>query len=575
MSAALEAIGVRPRTSQRRPTKQASYELCNHAKAYLEGGQFTSGFRFLYNLLAAGTSISTPAQPYIGFIAPPAYIALASSLAVSPKFTTNTRSAYARTGADAALHYLETIHLTVDGPAYPTLRKAFSFPEPSRRRFPSHRSAATSLSPEPGADVERIAGDEANADSLWTLADDFWQVVGWAFNCSVSHKKRWRRWKPWLVIMLDFLETDWAFCVKEAEVDLSNRNAILQQSLIWHYILGNATSANRGARRRIVRAIFAKATDDSVKEFHEIWKDEIITSAHRKGKLNHRLGQTNFETGKLANHDKGQDIQDASATMSDDGQCDNSTNATEHDGTMRYMNDAIETMGGMYAIELRQRLVALLAQVAQALPSDFTPLSDLFDNILEDLIDLPTRTFQVLISTSKMTQRHQVASSANLLLPLVSGPVPDYLRYEPSQQHFESTLLPLKGTTQSYVANAKVSLLLEQMFIHMMANDSLRPTEQLKNAMEIGIQARHSAYGSVKRKKERSGEESDAKALMEACSERLLGMLKGLELKAGMAVLPLNEAKERPVYASFASGSSLSLPPDTDTEDDSMKNDST
>jgi hypothetical protein len=38
-SAALKAVGARPRRVQRRPTKQASYELCNHAKAYLEGGQ--------------------------------------------------------------------------------------------------------------------------------------------------------------------------------------------------------------------------------------------------------------------------------------------------------------------------------------------------------------------------------------------------------------------------------------------------------------------------------------------------------------------------------------------------------
>jgi hypothetical protein len=38
-SEALEAVGARPRLAQRRPTKQASYELCNHAKAYLEGAQ--------------------------------------------------------------------------------------------------------------------------------------------------------------------------------------------------------------------------------------------------------------------------------------------------------------------------------------------------------------------------------------------------------------------------------------------------------------------------------------------------------------------------------------------------------
>lgn len=38
---AIDAVGARPRRTQRRPTKQASYELCNHAKAYLEGAQCT------------------------------------------------------------------------------------------------------------------------------------------------------------------------------------------------------------------------------------------------------------------------------------------------------------------------------------------------------------------------------------------------------------------------------------------------------------------------------------------------------------------------------------------------------
>lgn len=39
---ALQAVAARPRRAQRRPTKQVSYELANHAKAYLEAGQCTS-----------------------------------------------------------------------------------------------------------------------------------------------------------------------------------------------------------------------------------------------------------------------------------------------------------------------------------------------------------------------------------------------------------------------------------------------------------------------------------------------------------------------------------------------------
>lgn len=39
LSAALEAVGARPRRTQRRPTKPAPYELANHARAFIEGHQ--------------------------------------------------------------------------------------------------------------------------------------------------------------------------------------------------------------------------------------------------------------------------------------------------------------------------------------------------------------------------------------------------------------------------------------------------------------------------------------------------------------------------------------------------------
>ena len=39
LPAAPETVTTRPQRLAQRPTKQASYELANHAKAYLEGGQ--------------------------------------------------------------------------------------------------------------------------------------------------------------------------------------------------------------------------------------------------------------------------------------------------------------------------------------------------------------------------------------------------------------------------------------------------------------------------------------------------------------------------------------------------------
>lgn len=205
------------------------------------------------------------------------------------------------------------------------------------------------------------------------------------------------------------------------------------------------------------------------------------------------------------------------------------------------------------------------------MPTYFTTLSDFFDNVLEDFIQLPAIIFQVLLSTLTMPAPLQVAFSANLLLPLVSGKLPDYLQYEPEQDHFEARLLPLKGTTQSFAANAKIALILEQMFIYMMSQDSLTPTNALRKATEAGIQARHSVYGTGKGKKGNAEEEAQAKHLLEASSSRLLGLFDILEISAGKPSQPLKTKRKPsalPVLLSFGSGSPLSSAPDSDTEGD-------
>jgi hypothetical protein len=318
-----------------------------------------SGYDFLYSLLAAGTSISTPAQPYIGFIAPPAYIAFASSLVAYPKITTKTHSKATKRSSDAALRYLRSLHTTIDGPAYPIIRKAFSFTEErSRRRAPTYRSAAASVSPEPGGDIERIAGDASNSESIWTLAEDFWQLVGWAFNCSVSHKKRWDRWKPWLRIMLDFLETDWEFCVKSSSTDESTEAAVLQESLLWQYIIGDSASVNRGMRRRIVKAILATASAESLKDYPEIWDQETEEPKHKR-KKNEELEQVDFETGKMGDYGSDEEMYDAPDDASDDNYPEGSSSL---DGSLRNLHDAVEQLGGADSIDLRQRFIALVSQ---------------------------------------------------------------------------------------------------------------------------------------------------------------------------------------------------------------------
>jgi hypothetical protein len=214
-----------------------------------------------------------------------------------------------------------------------------------------------------------------------------------------------------------------------------------------------------------------------------------------------------------------------------------------------------------------------LAQVAQALPKSFTPLYDFCDNILEDFNQLPTIIYQVLLSTLKMQGRLQIAFCTNLLHPLISGKPPNYFLYEPTQADFETRLLPLKAVTQSFAANAKISLILEQMFINMFSQDALASTPDLRKAIETGIEARHGVYGIGKGRKGNAEEEAQATELMEASSERLLGLLEVLEMNSGMQPQPTNRkgkanAGVGPALLSFGSGSSLSPAPESETEVD-------
>lgn len=103
----------------------------------------------------------------------------------------------------------------------------------------------------------------------------------------------------------------------------------------------------------------------------------------------------------------------------------------------------------------------------------------------------------------------------------------------------------------------------------MMQQDALEPTKALRKAMETGIEARGSVLGIVKGRKGNAQEEEQAKELMQACAERLLGLLEILEISAGM---PAQRAprRNRPgiasAFLSFGSGSSLSPAPESESE---------
>jgi hypothetical protein len=204
-----------------------------------------------------------------------------------------------------------------------------------------------------------------------------------------------------------------------------------------------------------------------------------------------------------------------------------------------------------------------------ALPAQFTTLSDWFDNVLEDFQQLPTVIFQALLSTLNLQGYPRLAFNANLLLPLVSGRMPNYFRVEPTQEQIERIFLPVKGSTQSYVANAKISIILEQIFLYMMNENELTATESLRTAMEVGIKARKSVHGTGRGKRGNAEQEAQAISLIEASSARLLGLLEMVEMAAGKQPRASTRKLRTPALRSFTSGSSLSPAPGSETEEDS------
>ncbi|KAF2655185.1 hypothetical protein K491DRAFT_758383 [Lophiostoma macrostomum CBS 122681] len=556
-----------------RPTQSLSYEIANHAKAYLEANQYATGYAFLSTLLTTGVVASTEAQRYPALLAPAPQLAFAVSLIAYPPITTKAQSSNKVAGADAALRYLQNVQNTIS-PLDAIRRKAFVFPdERTRRRTMAQRQSA-SLSPGTPGRLDLLGGIAANGQSIWYRATDFWHIVGWAFNCSASHKKRWERWKLWLEVMLDYLEAEF-----EARVHLCNEagtksEEILMESLLWHYI-SSEPPESRTTRLRIIRAVLAMDTSHSGSSYPEIWEDETLEpTAPDKDTFLHEIDIENGQLGDFGRDDEDVVMQNAPSTTRSGTKSrprGRRSVPTETQGNdediieIGSVGEAVDRLGGIEALQLRRRLLTLLSRVAQMLPRQFTSLEDLVEVLAEELVRLPTMFLSPIVSMVALPEPLQIALNADLLRPLVKGELPDYISIRPTQSHMEDYFLPRRATAESYATNAKISLIVEQMFMYMMNAQALEATDRLRKAVENGCEARGSLYGTGRKKRGNATEESHAKFVLQSSTERLLGLLEVLEISKGKPPQPRQDTG-RSMSLSF--NSDLSSPPESDIEEE-------
>ncbi|KAI9809133.1 MAG: hypothetical protein M1825_002422 [Sarcosagium campestre] len=549
-----------------RSVRTLPFELREHSLIYWEEELYNQAFALLNALVTAGTSSKdAEGRPTPTFVAPPQHLALIATLAIHPSLTTRASSKERHLASLEALRLLRDTNKLV-GPDGARFSEAFGFSASTR---PRRRAAAAAAATggygqdSPGSDGEN---DDSGGDGMdrvrsrmassgvWARGEDFWHLVGWAFNCAVLYPARWKRWRLWLEVMLDILEDDWAQCLQtyssqgpsaadedahDDDVDGSSAQEqllSLSQSLIGRYVCDDRRRAGGGARR-ILRAVFADGDDAALKEFREVFANETaalrpkdpnasIASLKRK----RRDARVNVDEQEYADYldDSEEEGEGVSSDLPpDSSQIENIVDSSDAQpdgdggagGRSDESTDGAASLGGYEAVVLRTRLLALLSSVSHLLPTHFLPLDSLYDLYVEQLRILPLPTFSLFIlppsasstglppvarttitqfvlcsyiSTSAPAPPLQIALQRASTTNTSSSSEDSPLSHTDTltQSTLEKCYLPFAASTTRTEDNAKVSLCIEALLRLMARWATLRPTRLLSDALETGIQAR-------------------------------------------------------------------------------------
>ena len=449
--------------------------------------------------------------------------------------------------ANDALSYLKTAVKTI-GVRGARLDQACKFMPKVQTRDREKSKRAKNKKGRPSLD--RIAEDEGEEDgrirslyagkeALWSNAEDFWSVVGWAFNCSVVHKHRWERWKVWLDFMLDVLSSDLGVRAAEGTVE---------QCMLAHYL--RPIGEGRNSKRRLMRAVLADGGQKSIAEFGEIWKTETKLPKTKKEDERHsKKRKLDLENGEFGDYfDNDSDIDSPAATSlphsrsasafppsrasrapSGDLEDRDNDNPTTSNGKLT----GIASFGGVDSINIRKRLLALLVRFCHLSPTTFLDTEDLFDLYTEFLRPLPLPVFQPLVFSASSRQsswlgpNEQSGLDQMLLRPLLASAAPAYNDNALTQSDFERHYAQYAANTTSASDNAKVGLLVEDLLRLLWKNGDLVYSEKLRKAVEKGIKARTDkvAFDGRRKTGAKAKEDEEAAMLMEGSGERMLACL--------------------------------------------------
>ena len=463
--------------------------------------------------------------------------------------TTRTTSKEKQTAADDALRYLRHVNtLTPADEAGLTKALQFRDANSSRSKRARTRHSGDISSDDEHEDPGRVRSNYAQEDSLFSSAEDFWAVVGWAFNCSVAHKNRWDRWRLWLEFVLDVLEDDLNFRHRQARESPQNRDEVLSKSLLAHY-LAPFVDQGRNPKRRIMRAILADGTQPSMNLFPSIFTNETLPP---KVKQETKLGakrSLDLDQGDFGDYfDSDSDSNTTPGPQQKSGRTStrhSSTNLSRQDSPASpstpqpptISSTPLSSHGGLGSLHLRLRLLALLTTLSSLSPSLFLDPEDLFDIYTEFLRPLPLPIFSLFIlptssgAQTRTIDANSLASLIQMLLrPLLSSAAPVSNANSLTAESFATHFAPFAANVSSVGENAKVGICVEGLLRLLwtegvLGNAGEEVVRSVKEAVHEGVKVREEkASGDGRRKS--PGKSADEWRFLVAGGERMGSLLE-------------------------------------------------
>ncbi|KAH8205736.1 hypothetical protein TruAng_000012 [Truncatella angustata] len=480
--------------------RQLPPELKQHCQIYLEENLHILALRVLGRLQSSSSALLPPGTRWTPrrqessdhvYCPAPNVLAFLSTLTVHPDLTTRPREDHWSDVSSAALDYLRNILNTV-GPVNARLHEAFRFGQ-ATRRSPSGDSD----------DFVADVGGEAQLygrygkHGVWRRGHDFFNVVGWALNCSVLYPNRWEYWRQWLDFMLEVIEKD---LDERKEMDEQGhfraggeegecKYSSLSTSILAGYL--NQRNGRTGGLKWVIKVIFADGQGSASSLFQEIWDKEHKGRSRNKA-FKKRKRKINIEKG-----DFGELLDDDSVYSSQNSEPPTPQKRKTYSN--RNESPALEA-SYVESIALRQRLFAALSYLCHFLPAPPIDLPDLYESYETQIRSLPLSLFTAFIdsTTSSLRLDSQISVLQDVLIHFMpsSAVNPSKVDREiydangTSPAILERCFLPYAANTIATEDNAKVSVLLEELVKLVWMEGTAQFSDGFYDAVAKGIKAR-------------------------------------------------------------------------------------